>query len=235
MRGDGVVVVELALSARLVSQCVVVEVDPEWFATSSMGAPAGRGATLRRVEGVVLDVLAVVLERDAGLGSHVPQVALLLVGNRIAAVGGVVAEPVGRLNVVRVGRHGLHDPVVAVGRLPARVVVVVEEREALHQRVRVGRDRAVGCVVAEDCQGGVAIAGGHIAQDLVVGAVFTNDQEDVLDLRRIADPRPGLRPAWHTGCRRRPRRYFPPDPSGCSGRPAASSPTGPRSSARERC
>src|SRR5208283_6114421 len=68
----------------------------------------------RHVERVVLDVLAVVLKRDPGRCSLVPQMALLLVGNRIAAVGGVVAEPVRRLDVIGVGSHGLDDPVVTV-------------------------------------------------------------------------------------------------------------------------
>ena len=137
VRSDRVVVVELGLRAALVSQCVIVELDPGRLATSSKAAPVEERCRITAVEctgveGVVLDVLAVVLERDAGLGGHIPQVPDLLVGNRIAAVGGIVAEPVRRLDVVGVGSHGLHDPVVTVGRLPARVVEVVEKREALY-------------------------------------------------------------------------------------------------------
>src|SRR6202020_2381510 len=79
VRGDRIVVVELLLGARLVSLSIVVEVDPEWLAIVR-GRSSRRGATLRRVEGVVLDVLAEVFERDAGLCSNVPNVALLLVG-----------------------------------------------------------------------------------------------------------------------------------------------------------
>ena len=75
------------------------------------------------------------------------------------------------------------DPLVTIGRLAARVVEVVEEREALSPAiVRVRRVFA-----AEHCQRAVAIAGGHVAQNLIVGAVFTNDEEHVLDQRRIAD------------------------------------------------
>ena len=55
--------------------------------------------------------------------------------------------------------------------------------------VTTGYAVAVGRVVAEDRQGGVAIAAGHVAQDLIVGAVFTDDHEHVLDQRRIADLR----------------------------------------------
>ena len=78
---------------------------------------------------------------------------------------------------------------MTVSRLAARVVEIVQEREALHQFVRVRRDRgAAGCgAVAEHGQRGVAIAGGHVAQDLIIGTVFTDDQEHVLDQRRIAD------------------------------------------------
>ena len=117
--------------------------------------------------------------------------AFRLIGNGIAAVGGVVAEPVRRLDVVGVGRNGLRDPVVTVGRLAAGVEKVVEKREALDQRVRVGRYvgvSGVGRVVAEDRQRGIAISACHVAQHLIVGAVFTDDQEDVLDFRGIADP-----------------------------------------------
>ena len=184
---DGAVVLELRLQAILVFQYVVVKLRPARLA--AIGDDR-RGAT-RRVEGILLDILAVVLQRDAGAYSAVPQVSSFLVRNRIAAVGGVIAEPIRRLDVVGVGCHGLHDPVVTVGRLAARVVVVVEQREALHQRVRVGRDdrvsRGVGRVDAEGCQGGVAVAADYVAQDLIVGAVFTDDQEHVLNLRGRAD------------------------------------------------
>ena len=44
---------------------------------------------------------------------------------------------------------------MTVGRLAARVVEIVQEREALYQRVRVRR-----VLTAEDCQRGVAVAGG---------------------------------------------------------------------------
>src|SRR5208337_2095773 len=56
--------------------------------------------------------------------------------------------------------------------------------------MRVGGDDGIfgiRRVVAEDCQRGVAIAANHVAQDLIVRAVFTDDHEHVLDLRRIAD------------------------------------------------
>ena len=57
VRGDRVVVVELAFSATLVRRYVIEEVDPLWLG----GRPGGRQ------ERVVLDVLAVVLERTPAL------------------------------------------------------------------------------------------------------------------------------------------------------------------------
>ena len=114
--------------------------------------------------------------------------AYLLVRDGIATVGRIVTYPVRRLNVVGVGRHGLDDPVVSICGLPARVVEVIKQREALHKCVGVRGDGAEGCVVPEDSQGRVAVAAGYVAQDLIVGAVFTDDHKDVLDLGRSADP-----------------------------------------------
>ena len=71
---------------------------------------------------------------------------------------------------------------MSVRGLPARIVEVIEDREPLHQRVRVGRDGAEGGVVAEDGQGGLPVRAGYVPEDLIVGTVFTNDDEDVLDL-----------------------------------------------------
>ena len=73
---------------------------------------------------------------------------------------------------------------MAVSRLPRRIVVIVEQREnaapalcafGVSQRRRTSASDAI------------AIAFFHVAQDLVVGAVFTHDQKHVLDERRIAD------------------------------------------------
>ena len=51
----------------------------------------------------------------------------------------------------------------------------------------VGRYHAEVRVVAEDSQGGIAIAGAYISEDLIVGAILTNDDENVLDLGWSAD------------------------------------------------
>ena len=143
------------------------------------------GRPIRLQERIVLDVFAVDLHRQTGGRRFREQEALVLIGECIAGVPAwIAADPVRRLDVVGVGRHALGDPLVTVSRLAARVVEIVEEREALHQRVRVRR-----VLAAEHCQRGVAIAGGHVAQNLIIGAVFTDDQEHVLDQRRIADLR----------------------------------------------
>ncbi|KDN82231.1 hypothetical protein KCH_59400 [Kitasatospora cheerisanensis KCTC 2395] len=111
-----------------------------------------------------------------------PQGAAGLVAERV--VLGVVAADVlaGRgLGVLRI--VGLHQPVVALGGVGADVVRVVVQAELPGQRVLVGRH-----VLAELGQRRVAVALRQVAEDLVVGAVLLDDQEDVLDRRRVADP-----------------------------------------------
>ncbi len=134
---------------------------------------------------LVLDVFAENLHAQASRVGLGPQKALRRVGERVAGVAaGIAARPVRRLDVVGVGRHRLGDPLVAVGRLAGRVVEIVEQREPLHQRV--GVRRGLG---AEHGQRGIAVAGGHVAEHLVVGAVLADNQEHVLDQRRLADMR----------------------------------------------
>ena len=73
---------------------------------------------------------------------------------------------------------------------------MVEQREALRERVRVRRD-----VVAEQGQLRVAVAARVVAEDLVVGAVLAHDVEDVLDraVRRAAASRPAAARRWWGG------------------------------------
>src|SRR5271165_5634533 len=112
---------------------------------------------------IVFDIFAVDLHRKTGSHSLLEQEALLRVGEGIAGVSArVAAHPVRRLYVVRIWRHRLDDPLVAVSRLPARRVEVVEEREALHETVSVRRD-----LRAEYRQRGVAVASLHVAEDLI--------------------------------------------------------------------
>ena len=82
-------------------------------------------------------------------------------------------------DVVGVVRH--RRPRVAVGRDVAVAVEVVEEDELLGQLVVVGRHLA-----PEHHQRRVAVAPGHVAEDLVVRAILLDDVEHMLDRRRVA-------------------------------------------------
>src|SRR6202044_1173317 len=78
---------------------------------------------VRLQERIVLDVFAVNLQRQTGGRRFREQEALGLIGECIAAVPAwITADPVGRLDVVGVGRHALLYPLVTVSRLAARVV-----------------------------------------------------------------------------------------------------------------
>ena len=102
-------------------------------------------------------------EIAAGEGQHVG-------AEEIAAR--VAAE---RLFLV-IADRALRGPLVAVGRHHAVAVVVVQQDKLLGQGVVVGRDPPT--VVAELR---VAVALGKVAEDLVVGAIFLDDIDDVLD------------------------------------------------------
>ena len=61
-------------------------------------------------------------------------------------------------------------------------VEVVEQDELAGERVGVGRD-----LLAEEAEARIAVAFRHVAEDLIVGAVFLDDVEDVPDRRCAAD------------------------------------------------
>ena len=127
--------------------------------------------------------LTVVACGIAGVLDRRPQEARTLVAQHVLL--GVVAALVltrGRLGVL--GVIALHQPVVALGRVRADVVQVVVETELLGQRVLVRRD-----LRSELRQARVAVALGHVAVHLVVGAVLLDQHEDVLDRRRVTDAR----------------------------------------------
>ena len=64
---------------------------------------------------------------------------------------------------------------MAIRRLAAGSIDIVEEREALDQRMLVGKGGG------ENRQRRIAVAPRHVSQHLVVGAVLFDDQKDVLD------------------------------------------------------
>ena len=138
--------------------------------------PGARRLALGVLElAVVAGLLARRLDRrPEEAGALVAQDVLLgVVGAGVLAGAGL-----GVLRVV-----ALHQPVVALGGVRADVVGVVVEAELAGQRVLVRRH-----LLAELREARVAVALGHVAVDLVVGPVLLDQQEDVLDGRRVADP-----------------------------------------------
>ena len=136
----------------------------------------------------VVDELAVAAVADSLRGGLVPEVAagrpgglvdgtLRRIGN--AAVAAIAQRPD---PLDEVGGIGAHRPFVAVGADLAVDVEVVEQHELAGQGVMVGRDR-----LGEQAEVRVAVAFGHVAEDLVVGAVLLDDVDDILDRRRVAD------------------------------------------------
>ena len=73
---------------------------------------------------------------------------------------------------------------MAVGADIGADIEVVEQHEVIGDLVMIGRD-----VLAEEHQRRVAIALLDIAENLVVGAVFLHDVDDVLDGRGIGGTR----------------------------------------------
>ena len=100
-------------------------------------------------------------------------------GIRDAPIAPVAKRP-GPLD--EVGGISAHRPFVSVGADLAVDVEVVEQHELAGQGVVVGRDG-----LGEEAKVRVAVAFGHVAEDLVVGAVFLDDVDDILDRRGIAD------------------------------------------------
>src|ERR1700730_18018109 len=87
--------------------------------------------SLRGRERLVLDIFAVDLRRKSGRHRLLEQETLLLIGQRITRVAArIAAHPVRRLNVVGVRRHGFDDPLMAIGRLPARRVESITQGES---------------------------------------------------------------------------------------------------------
>ncbi len=130
-------------------------------------------------------VFAVAAIREARPRTGIPEIARR--GIREVAVVVVVnpgAARVGQGPVAGdvVGVVGHRRPGMAVGRDVSVAVEVVEQHELLGQLVVVGRH-----VAPEHHQRRVAVASGHVAEDLVVGAILLDDVEHVLDRRRVAD------------------------------------------------
>src|ERR1019366_1225549 len=139
-----------------------------------LGAGGGGGV-------FIVDHVAKVAKGNAGGGGIGPQVAsggqrggILLFEIEEVTAAGVHAGP-HLLHVI--GGDGGGGPVLAVGGDIAVDVEIVEQDEFARQFVQVGGD-----VFPEEDQRGVAVALFHVAQHLVVGAVFLDDVDDVLNV-----------------------------------------------------
>src|SRR6185369_475623 len=161
-----------------------------------------RGAQLGRVT-AALDTLAravVLLPRTRRPALHVLELAVVL-GGRAGGLDGGPEEPralvpedvllgvVAALVLTRrrlgvLGIVTLHQPVMALSGVRADVVGVVVETELCGQRVLVRRG-----LLAKLRQGRVAVARSDVAEHLIVGAVLLDQQEDVLDGRRVTNAR----------------------------------------------
>ena len=78
------------------------------------------------------------------------------------------------LHIVR--DHGGGGPFMAVGAQNAAAIGIIQKDEIVHELMLVGSD-----ALAELAQISVAVAFPDIAEDLVVGAVFLDDVNDVMD------------------------------------------------------
>ena len=75
-----------------------------------------------------------------------------------------------------IGGIGAHGPLVAIGADFTLDVKVVEQHKVARQPVVVGSDALV-----EQAKARVAIAFGQVAEDLIVGAIFLDDVNAILD------------------------------------------------------
>ncbi len=141
---------------------------------------------LRRVP----DELAIAAIRDPLLGRLVPDVAAGRSGRLEQAPLGGVGDPAIATIADRpdpldeVARIRPHRPFMPVGADLAVHVEVVQQHEFASQRMVVGRDG-----LGEQAEVRLAVALGHVAEDLVVSAILLDDIDDVLDRRRITDLR----------------------------------------------
>src|SRR5437773_5740241 len=88
----------------------------------------------------------------------------------------------------KVGRIGAHRPLVTIGRHLAVAVKIIQEDELAHQLMVIGRDS-----LAHETQAGIAVAGGDVAEHLIISPIFFNDVNAMFDRTWIAYfPRDGI-------------------------------------------
>ena len=169
------------------------------------------------------DELAVAAIAHPFGGGLVPEVAAGRPGDlvegplrriRNAAIAAIAQRPD---PLDEIGGISPHRPFVAVGADLALDVEVVQQHELAGQGVVVGRDR-----LGKQAEVRIAVAFLHVAEDLVVGAVFLDDVDDVLDRRRLADL--GGDRVARRGARSAARRSDRLAAAGCTRRPFANKP-----------
>jgi len=113
-------------------------------------------------------------ETGRGPGQRIGAILAFAAGITAGSVGGDLTFH------VFVG-DGAVGPLVAVGALDPGAVGVVQQDKLPGDPVLVGRE-----LFAEDAEAGVTVAFGHVAENLVVGAVFLDDVDDVLEHAGLA-------------------------------------------------
>src|SRR5581483_11623656 len=155
-------------------------------------APSGRVLAFRSVAPVADDEFAVVSIGDATSGEILPKEAaggLTRIGQAVlggdavqerafgivAVLVAAVGDGPGLLDIV--GDGGGIGPDVAVTGNVATVVEIIEDAELSRQSMLVGSD-----VFAVHDEGRVAVGVGQVAEDLIVGAAFFDDVDDMMNL-----------------------------------------------------
>src|SRR5664280_1220040 len=87
-----------------------------------------------------------------------------------SAAAGIAARPAGKFALDIIRGEAAVGPLVAVRAQDAGAVGVVEQRKFTDELVLVRRH-----AFAKDAQAGVAVAGLHVAEHLVITAVFLDD------------------------------------------------------------
>ncbi len=135
------------------------------FAVVAVGESVVGDVVPEKAGGGIVDIGLIVFERK-----FVGDGALEIIGSLFAAIGDLPGF------FVVVAGDGGGGPEMAVAGNFSAVVEIVEHAELQRQLVLVGRD--VGAIHGE---GRIAVAGLQIAENLVVGAVFFDDVDHVLD------------------------------------------------------
>ena len=121
-------------------------------------------------------VFAVHAHRQTVRQSIRPEESGRCIDQAVAPIVGVAAIEVGELLFDIIRRNGLIRPLMAVGRQDARIIEVIKQHILIGEGVVVRRNLG-----SELHERRITIAKRHIAKNLVIGAVFLDDINHVLD------------------------------------------------------